>query len=545
MRICSHCGQQNDGAAKVCSSCQRVFPARDGATLGDLAQDPTALIGRILNGKYEVLEVLGEGGMGVVYKVRHLILKNRNLFALKILHPRFSTDKGFQERFLREVEVAMELTHENIVQIRDFGVTEHELLFFTMDFFAGNTLKAVLRRDGAFSPGRVASVAHSLLAALGEAHRCGVVHRDLKPENILIACEPGGDQVRILDFGIAKLLEGSAIGTNTLTQGGVIGTPKYMSPEQGSGEKVDARSDLYSLGVVLYEMLVGKAPFNGKTMRQIVLAHLSTPPPPFAKVRPDLKLPPRLERFVMRLLAKEPAKRPSSAIECIDLLHDTGTLPIAEATVLTSSLRRSRRAAGERWRRLCGWAALLAVSFGGGAALFVALAGNPFSRREAHASAEPNRASLAASDEVGGEVDGQVDGQVDGDVDGELEGASDASRGENPGGGARGKAARDASGGVESNGSASIETATEPAATASDASDASIDADVPLPRRVLRCDHCARPYPPFVRRARCPVCNFGRLELDDIRPSDVELLRQVTRSRRPLGLRDASSSPRR
>ena len=347
MRICSHCGHHNELEVVGCVSCGREPERVEDATLGDIARDPSFLIGKVLDGKYEVRRVLGEGGMGVVYQVRHLLLKHRNLFALKILHPKFSTDSSFRERFLREVEVAMELTHENIVAIRDFGVTSHGLLFFTMDYFPGETLKDVLRRDGPFSPARASTVAHAVLRALGEAHRCGVVHRDLKPDNILISAPSGGDEVRILDFGIAKLVEDGAPGSITLTEGTVIGTPKYMSPEQAEGKLVDVRSDLYSLGVVLYELLMGRVPFGGKTLRQIVMGHLSTPPPPFDRIGPELDVPPELERVVLRMLEKERVKRPSSAQECADLFTDVGTLDAEEK----ASARTRRRGGGKRLAR--------------------------------------------------------------------------------------------------------------------------------------------------------------------------------------------------
>ena len=281
--------------------------------------DPRSFIGKVIGGKYEVLAVLGEGGMGVVFKVRHNMLEKRNLFALKILHPRFSGDEHFRQRFLREVEVAMALTHENIVQIREFGVTDDDLLYFTMDFFPGKPLSDAIVEQGRFAPRRVAQLARALLLALAEAHRRGVVHRDLKPENILLSSTPTGDRVRILDFGIAKVLEGDSQ-SSSLTGDGIIGTPKYMSPEQASGEPVDGRSDLYSFGVVLYEMLTGHVPFDKGTARSILLAHMTVAPPPFREIAPELRVPPRLEDFVFRLLAKEPKRRPASADACIALL---------------------------------------------------------------------------------------------------------------------------------------------------------------------------------------------------------------------------------
>ena len=314
-------------------------------------QNPEQLVGKVLNGKYEVLGILGVGGMGVVYKVRHLILKKRNLFALKILLPRFSKDSKFQERFLREVEVAMGLTHENIVQTRDFGKTEDGLLFFTMDFCHGRALKDVIAEVGAFPPERAAHIAKELLRALSEAHRVGVVHRDLKPDNILLVKDGERERVKILDFGIAKLLEGDG-DSQTLTQGGVIGTPKYMSTEQAAGEAVDGRSDLYSLGVVLYEMLTGSVPFSGRTARSILMAHLTTPPPAFTELELELKVPVRLERFVLQLLAKDRDKRPPDATTCIGLLEDTNTLDMSSKVVRAAAAGKARsRRGGGRGRR--------------------------------------------------------------------------------------------------------------------------------------------------------------------------------------------------
>ena len=363
MIICRKCQRQNRDDANACEQCAGSLDFTD--TLG-LSTKPDELVGKILNGKYKVLAVLGEGGMGVVYKVRHLILETRNLFALKILHPRFSNDPRFKKRFMREVEVAMKLTHENIVQLREFGHTEDGLLFFTMDYFDGATLTELISKEGSLSPRRIIGVTKDVLRALVEAHRSGIVHRDLKPDNILVSSGNDGDAVRILDFGIAKVIEGSARGA-TLTQGGVIGTPKYMSPEQASGEGLDGRSDLYSLGVVLYEIVTGKVPFSKGTARSILLAHMTKPPPPFKEIRPSVKVPAHLEAFIFRLLAKDPGQRPASAAECLALLgaKEVSRLPRQKgATSLTDSLY------GSPWRRpvmigVSGLALCGTVLFGG------------------------------------------------------------------------------------------------------------------------------------------------------------------------------------
>ncbi|HVR75787.1 MAG TPA: serine/threonine-protein kinase [Planctomycetota bacterium] len=321
MSICPKCHHSNNPDALACASCGENFgPAAP--------ENPATLLGRIVNGKYEVLSILGEGGMGIVYKVRHLILQNKTFFALKVLHPRFCTQTDFQARFLREVEIAMELTHENIIQIRDFGVTEENHLFYTMDYFGGKDLKHILREEKVLLPDRVTRIARQVLLALAEAHRAGIVHRDLKPDNILIQRGDGDrEKIRILDFGIAKILVGNdETDDSNLTQGAAIGTPRYMSPEQASSEPVDGRSDLYSLGIIIYEMLTGRVPFNGTSQRAVLLGHLTLPPPPLAEARPGLKVPRRLEKLLYELLEKSPAARPASAEEVLaELKGETGS----------------------------------------------------------------------------------------------------------------------------------------------------------------------------------------------------------------------------
>ena len=334
MLVCPKCHEQTEVGAPQCAHCGEALLSDEMAAL---AKDANHLVGKVLNGKYEVLSILGRGGMGVVYKVRHLILPSNNLFALKILHPDLSTDSQFRTRFLREVEVAMGLTHENVVQIRDFGATEGHLLFFTMDYFEGETLGTVLKRTGSMPVPQAVQLVRQILAALGEAHKRGVVPRDLKPDNVLLRTTESGNQVKILDFGIAKLLAGGSDGS--LTQGTVVGSPKYMSPEQASGEAVDQRSDLYSLGVILFELLTGTAPFIAKTTRMILMQHLTAEVPKFEEKCPGLHVPVRLKQLVFSLLEKDPAKRPSSAAEVVHVLDGDATL-VSRAVDLRRTLCR-------------------------------------------------------------------------------------------------------------------------------------------------------------------------------------------------------------
>jgi serine/threonine-protein kinase len=330
MLICPRCSHTNDTKAERCSGCSEPF---DHSAPTNLAENPEQLIGRIVNGKYEVLSILGEGGMGVVYKVRHLILQNKNTFALKILHPKLCAQPDFHARFLREVEIAMELTHENIIQIRDFGMTEQNLLFYTMDFFAGESLKRIIEVESPLPPRRVVGIVRQILLALAEAHKAGIIHRDLKPDNLLIErINDHTDRVRILDFGIAKILVGDGETDEkhaNITQGGVLGTPKYMSPEQASGERIDGRSDLYALGCIAYEMLTGSVPFTGNTTRAILVAHLTSPPLPFKEVKPGLEVPAHVESLVFRLLEKDREKRPATAEAVLEILTGRPTAPAA------------------------------------------------------------------------------------------------------------------------------------------------------------------------------------------------------------------------
>jgi serine/threonine protein kinase len=335
MVVCTHCRGKNQVGHERCSGCGKELTAPRSL---DLESDPKQLVGRIVNGKYQVLSILGEGGMGVVYRVRHLILQNKNNFAMKILHPKFSARGNFRSRFLREVEVAMELTHENIIQIRDFGATEQGLLFYTMDFFPGENLSCRIQREGRLPADAALAITRQVLHALAEAHKAGIVHRDLKPDNILVERSAGGvDRVRVLDFGIAKILAGGPEDED-LTGSSVLGTPKYMSPEHASAQAVDGRSDLYSLGCIMYEMLSGKPPFTEGGPRTILLSHLTVPPRPFKELVPPLEAPSPLGPIVFRLLEKEKEKRPASAAEVFQILDG-----IREAPVEAPARRRRGR----------------------------------------------------------------------------------------------------------------------------------------------------------------------------------------------------------
>lgn len=241
--------------------------------------NPSQFVGQVINGKYRIQSVLGEGGFGIVYKAELLLFDTGNVFALKVLHPALSQDRTFRRRFLREAGLAMSLIHENTIQIREFGQTEDGQLFFTMDFCEGEPLKGVILRERYLTVNRALHIVRQILSVLRMAHARGIVHRDIKPENIFLERDPQGrDFVKVGDFGLAKSFcgpdDGGGRGTGRtsgpqgedITRGGIVGTPRYMSPEQAQGrDDIDDRSDLYSLGVVLYEMLYGVVPSDRRS----------------------------------------------------------------------------------------------------------------------------------------------------------------------------------------------------------------------------------------------------------------------------------------
>jgi serine/threonine protein kinase len=248
-----------------CSHCGFSFRETGAFTslAGAASEAALSLVGRVINDKYRVVSVLGEGGFGVVYKVELLLFDSNNTFALKLLHPSLSEDPKFRRRFLREAALAMEIIHENTIQIREFGRTDDGHLFFTMDYCEGTPLNQVIAREGCLALNRALDVTRQILSVMRLAHSRGIIHRDLKPENIFLERSPSRrDFVKVGDFGLAKSFGEGSINAD-ITRGGILGTPRYMSPEQARGvEDLDHRSDLYAVGVILFEMLYGVVPFE-------------------------------------------------------------------------------------------------------------------------------------------------------------------------------------------------------------------------------------------------------------------------------------------
>ncbi|HYP25772.1 MAG TPA: protein kinase [Blastocatellia bacterium] len=267
------------------------------------------LVGTTLADKYDIEEHLGSGGMCDVYRARHKYMGKE--VAVKVLRPELAAHSKITERFEQEAKAASRISHPNAINVTDYGVAANNTPYIVMEFVKGETLGELIRRTGPLPVRRCASLLRQICGALDAAHSVGVIHRDIKPDNIIIATFDGGDWVEVVDFGVAKILED--VNRNTILTGAniIVGTPRYMSPEQCEEVPVDARSDIYSLGVVLYEMLAGEAPFAGSSSTRLLMAHASEPPPPLRQKRPDLS--PELEAVVMSALEKDPSRRPQSA----------------------------------------------------------------------------------------------------------------------------------------------------------------------------------------------------------------------------------------
>lgn len=275
---------------------------------------PDPLIGTILDGRFEVIERVGAGGMGAVYRATQLNVERD--VAVKLLSTELSHDPTLAARFRREAKTLAKLDHPNILKLHDFGETADGRLYIVTELFQGEPLNEILAR-GALAPRRAGHILQQIAASLQCVHAEGIVHRDLKPGNIFISRYGSDEHVKALDFGIAHAVEGTLItGSGTL-----CGTPAYMSPEQARGEKAEAQSDLYSLGVVAFECLSGTLPFKADTAVGLLLKHLNDPPPQLSDVVEPGPISAELESLVMQLLAKLPDQRPPGAATVRALLE--------------------------------------------------------------------------------------------------------------------------------------------------------------------------------------------------------------------------------
>ncbi len=301
--------------------------------------DEASLVGTSLGDRYRLLEVIGDGGMGCVFKAEQIA--TGQTVALKLLHARFSGVTEVTDRFEREAQVTTQLAHPHIVKTVEFGKW-NERLYIAMELLAGRSLAHLLLDANRKKPRermavrRMIAIMHPVLEALEYAHGLGVVHRDLKPENIMVVPGRGffsRECVKLLDFGIAKLEGDAEPAGRKLTQLGVIlGTPEYMSPEQALGQKVDVRSDIYSCGAILYEMLAGRRPFEGEAV-EVLAMHVTAAPKSLRDVTGETSIPPQVEEVVMRALAKRPADRLQSARELREALDGLPDFRTADAII--------------------------------------------------------------------------------------------------------------------------------------------------------------------------------------------------------------------
>lgn len=287
---------------------------------------PDPLIGRLINDRFKIISVIARGGMGKVYRAEQAPLGRT--CALKVLNPKYGGDHDpeFHKRFFLEASIASKLTHPNTVTIFDYGRSDDDIYYMAMEYLEGQTLYRAIRDDGAFPEERAAHVARQICRSLREAHSFSVIHRDLKPANIfLVEHADERDFVKVLDFGLVK-----NVGENQgedLTQAGLfMGSPKYMAPEQIKGDKVDARTDIYSLGVILYEMIAGKVPFDRPNSVHIMMAHVNEDPAPLKVTNPKAMVSPATEEVVMRCLEKDPDRRYGSMEQLLNALKVVGAV---------------------------------------------------------------------------------------------------------------------------------------------------------------------------------------------------------------------------
>ena len=373
-----------------------------------------SVIQTTIDGRYQIITRIASGGMGEVYRAHDGVLGRE--VAIKVLHPHLAGDRGFVDRFRREARAAAILNHPSIVGVYDWGTTDNTY-FMVMEFVRGTNLRAVLSQSGRLAPAQVVEVALPVLAALEQAHGHGIVHRDIKPENILISQD---GVVKVADFGLARAYAESYV---SQAEGTVTGTVQYLAPEQIQGEPADPRTDLYAVGIVMFELLTGRPPFLGETSLAIAYQHLTTAVPPPSSIEPDV--PQALDRVVVHATAKERSDRPASARALRDetvragvglppaprLAELAAQIPASEyvpeeraTTVTIPRAMSARRRRARRFRMAIGLVALLvALSVGGWAAWAYAIphytrvpnvAGIPVDRAIAKLDAAGFRAKL-------------------------------------------------------------------------------------------------------------------------------------------------------
>lgn len=344
MMICSHCGRQYPDDVKFCAAdgqplvAQKPAPPPRADTHIPSADDD--LVGRKLFGDYVIQKKLGEGGMGAVY-----LAVNSNIdqkIAVKVLHGYAAQNPELVQRFNREAKAIARLTHPNIIRVFIFGSTEDGLIYLAMEFVQGMPLRDLMVEVGRLEELRAINIMRQALHALNEAHELGIVHRDLKPDNIMLTSFRGVDEfVKVLDFGIAKVKEQDGSSAK-LTQAGVVyGTPEYLSPEQAQAKELDGRSDLYSMGIILYELVSGVVPFQSTTAVAVLASHVYDEPPPPSRVARH-SISPKMETVILKAIRKDPNQRYQTAMDFLRDLENLEADLIGEAATKTTVLDASQ-----------------------------------------------------------------------------------------------------------------------------------------------------------------------------------------------------------
>jgi eukaryotic-like serine/threonine-protein kinase len=299
---CASCHRSGVEEGRFCPFCGSVIvPVND------------TLSGRLIAGRYQVLGLISEGGMGRVYEAEQRIGASTRRVALKTMRPEYADEPTINARFSTECLLLMQLEHPHTVRLLDFGYTEEGMLYLAMELVRGERLTQTMKREGAMALPRALTLLGQIAGALHEAHGKGVVHRDLKPDNIILSRHGGvGDFVKVLDFGIAKHSHAAPGGTS---RGGLLGSPAYMSPEQVLGKEVDARADVYSLGLLAYEMLTGRPPFHAENAFEWATQQLSGVPASFDETTAGAQLPAHVKEALLSALSKEPDSRPPGVLE--------------------------------------------------------------------------------------------------------------------------------------------------------------------------------------------------------------------------------------
>ena len=320
MKVCPVCGKEYSDTSTLCPIDAAV-----------LKRDEDPLIGQTLAGKYAIEELIKHGGMGAVYRGKHVLMDKT--VAIKVLRPSLAMDNDVVARFSREAKAASRISHPHAVSVTDFGEDENGVVFLVMEYLDGRTLKDIIKAEGAFSLDRTVEIVRQVAGALDAAHQQGVIHRDLKSDNIMLSQTNGGDWAKVLDFGIAKIQQAHGVADPDITAANlVIGTPQYMSPEQCAQlGPLDARSDIYSFGIIVYEMLAGRVPFTGESPTVIMMQQVQDPAPPLSDSRPDL--PKAVGEVVARALQKQPADRFPTAGDLAAALAAAAATALGETAV--------------------------------------------------------------------------------------------------------------------------------------------------------------------------------------------------------------------